>query len=231
MQDLNKQHNTFSNNFYAELSRNSDSATVTKLKEYSYNIQKIAISYSRRKFLLRCRYHDYLPKHIENIKCRFDDFTFYNKASIDIFNDIIQKTCSKILNLQIKDINKYIFELEKNQNNNKKYIHRIHKTTEINAFFDSQETKKNNLYFKNNHRLNNKFIILKKNNSNPPDINASKEMEGNLYTNKWFVNLSDTEIPQDVMDIARLGPKFCSPNSINKKDVLDCIKTSKVHST
>ena len=38
------------------------------------------------------------------------------------------------------------------------------------------------------------------------------------------MNISDIDIPDDVVDIASLGPKFSLPGNINKNDVLNTIK-------
>ena len=45
-------------------------------------------------------------------------------------------------------------------------------------------------------------------------------------TNKdsWFRNLSDLQIPSDVVDIVSLGPNDSVPQKISKQDVIDTIK-------
>ena len=125
---------------------------------------------------------------------------------------MLQKTAKKLLNLQIKDINLHLSSLEKSLKDTKNFLHNSNiDNLKLNNFFSLQRDKKNNIYFKNNNRLKNKYISINHYN-NFGDVNISTK--NNECNDKWFVNILNTDIPPDVVEIASLGLKFSMPGNI-----------------
>ena len=46
----------------------------------------------------------------------------------------------------------------------------------------------------------------------------------NIHYNIWFKNISSIEIPNEIMDIVALGPKFNLKVDASEKDVIGVIK-------
>ena len=190
--------------FFKEIRTQYGEEAVATLKCWSCSMKKLALLKNQRTFLISCRREGILPDHFQH---RFDSIfsaltNFYHpfvnniKKTIDNFN-------KKILNLEIKIIVFHINSLEqltntcKNQalaflplNVSKKYEETIH-TCYNRIFVD----------IKNKHIS--KLMKLKRRNTEVSTLNPNTNEENN-----WLLNMTNTEIPDSVKDMLRLGPKF-----------------------
>ncbi|XP_077273242.1 uncharacterized protein LOC143903487 [Temnothorax americanus] len=83
----------------------------------------------------------------------------------------------------------------------------------------------------NNNNFNNVKYVRNKPIGNPDNNTIETFIEPSEFSNrsfdpleqtndKWFVNLSNMDIPQDVTKLLQFGNNFCLPNSLNKKKTI-----------
>ena len=181
---------------------------------------------SRRRFLLKCRMYDYLPKHLYNTKNKLNYHHFNSTYCKKEHNKSINRFIIATRNLEIKDLCTHIKFLEKN----KIYMKESLKisNTDINIWQDIFVHENQNFEFFNkkyNDIFYNKFnLIADIQNTHSSDNNNNNNNELSHLKSKWFINLSNREIPNKVMDLVSLGDGFSYVDSINKSDVIDTIK-------
>ena len=107
------------------------------------------------------------------------------------------------------------------QNNKKKLFFKIEKTNisrdTLYTFFQFTDKKNKIVNHKKKLKLDSKLSKL---------LSISKVKKNfNINVNKsWLINLSDKEIPNDVVDIVSLGRGHSLPTKCSKKDILKTLK-------
>lgn len=95
----------------------------------------------------------------------------------------------------------------------------------LTTFYIRQSKNCGLLYKKTCASLNKKFLSINKI-SLAPNENATtlETLKNNSLKQKWFVNLSNIEIPDRVRDFVSLGHKFSFNTPSNSTDFISCIK-------
>ena len=168
-------------------------------------------------YLLQCRKQDVFPSHILNthrvgISFRSKSCNFFYKSSRVSLE-------RKILKLEIKDlhihINKFLYKKLNNLIIKIRNI-KINNIT-LDNFLKFTEIKSRNIYNNTVDKLQKKFFNLIK--------NQRSNNRHQLNRDNWIKNISDVQIPDDVIDVASLGPKFNVPKiDLSSRDVLTSIK-------
>lgn len=187
--------------FYTNIERDFGTNMKLKLKNFATNNNKLAHLSARKCFLLKCRKNNVIPKHIlVNVNCVFPSLEENTPYSKDIGN-LICNFRKRILNLEIKIAFWKIKQLEQLNKRLKDAILSAN-IPQLDAFFRTQEIGYNNSQTTNHETLNKKFTRL-----------YSQQIKPHINANVAnFVHKStDTQIPDDVMFLLGLGPKFGLP--------------------
>lgn len=175
--------------------------SINKHKNTKVKAEKIKCSLT---FLIRCRNHGVIPNFIKNaLKNIYKLFkNSYRldihktlRGHIDIFQNKILSLIIKQKHLELKNNNKEILTIEKHLNN--------HLTEEEkNCITLNEQNITSNIQNKIKNTQKEKFDKLKK--QQMIDLNIK-------HNEKWFVNKTETQIPQDVKWLLSLGDKFGLP--------------------
>lgn len=166
---------------------------------------KLASLYNRRLFLLRCRSEKIVPNFIN------DSFACLNQIVSNSLNinikrilNLQNKLKSKILNLQFEQIHNNITNLESKSNNLKNTINDILPNYILNKFLKRQQKSFQLLFdkIKTNNLKKIEELKIKKNTIN--------------FDKNWIENLTDLDIPHNILGTLALGPKFTIKPSQNQ---------------
>ena len=178
------------------------------LKRWVNTNYQLAESIPQRWFLLRCRSNNIIPQHMLNLSKRFRTFSFHSDFCKQRLFDIHKHISFKLLNLEIRDINFHMNFLNKSLKNLISELNIDNLT--INNFFTYTNKKCKLIREKHNRNLIKKFECLLK--KQKLLVSTSKE--------QFFKNLTDVHIPDDIIDVLSLGPKFSINKGCDKKDIL-----------
>lgn len=192
---------------HAENPVTSDSATLSAyrghggaqgdaaLRQYLKSIRQLAITKTRRSFLLRCKKNRIMPNFITNASKNYDAlYTDYIKPKrVDRFIGQLQL---RHLNLVIAATFTHITNLEKQTNRLERHITRYFPSMPVKDLFKAQRDFSKRLRVRRNVTLNSKYDRL------------ADEQNERLGNKEWFKNISQTEIPSNVATLLGLGPKF-----------------------
>lgn len=202
--------------FYQDIRNSFGFETMKKMKQWSSSNIKLANQLNRKHFLLRCRRNRIAPFHIEDsiTKTRTLLTTTHWRISQEI-NNFTDRLGNKIINIEIKICYNTIKKLKDFINNLQSCIESILPPHIFNDF-------SNRLQISFNRRFNKvkSANIAKYNNLFNNDNIADKLFVDN---SKWYLNISNVDIPKDIADFLSLGPKFGVPvvgNQINVKRFL-----------
>ena len=176
--------------------------------------------------------------HIHNHIKKLNNLQFYSDSCKQQMKSDVNKFTCKLQNLEIKDINYHIKYLEKVNDKLKQDLENSQmKKSELKNFFNVQEKVCDKLSEKQNIIHEKKFSNIKnqtfnfqhlKNNqiylhhtNNVTDMNKKTN---NNHKEKWFINLTNIEIPKNVTNTVALGSKFSFNTNINQNDIIDIIK-------
>ena len=173
-----------------------------------------------------CRSNNILPRHIINLSKKFSYVTFQNKKCKSIFDNLNNYFAAKLLKLEIKKnnacinsayialkkLNKVISKTNLEFSTKEKFFDFSHK-----KFFDFSHKKFSSLRKRHDHIHAKKFLSLVKGKNRH---NVSHERAN------WLKNLSDTQVPPEVIDIVSLGPNFSHTRRVSKDDVLSSVKNT-----
>lgn len=193
--------------FYQDISNNFGAQTSNKLKRWSNLNIKAANLINRRIFLHQCKNNGVPPNHVTNsTRSLFKLFGEGNQPLERKILDFNTRLMFKIISLEISHVNFQIVQ-------NTKFINKLKSDLQqllpqyIFLEFERRSTIKFNKVFHNVKVTNlNKLNNLKQNYRDKYKIQE-----------KWFVNLSRTNVPQDVKITLALGPKFSFKSTI--KDI------------
>lgn len=185
--------------FYKDISDSYGPRTTRLLKDYSRFNQQLTLLYNHRIFLLRCRQNDIRPPRLQRGLQGIELFSYnllHKQAQLhDKFSRIL-------LNMQIRDIHDKL-----------SYVKRALITTYCKVkeslpcdiyekFFELQTNKYNKQFNKVKLRQQKKFNVL-----------VDKQRTRNFKTTQdnWFLNLSNTHVPNDIKETLALGPHHSLP--------------------
>lgn len=178
---------------------------VHNMKQLMKNHKKLASLYNRRIFLLRCRRSQVRPNFIN------DSFKSLNSIITNSFNlnirqilNLEKRFKNKILNLQINQIQTNIILLEREINNLKINIKETLPNYIYNKFIKKQINSYQKIFNKHKENCLNKYTKLNTEN---------KEI---TYNQNWITNLTDMNIPKQVLAFLSLGPKFSIEPATNQ---------------
>lgn len=177
--------------------------TAQSIKNYCRNIDKLAKSIERSKFLVQCRKTGLIPKHLKNSTQKIKHLFKSNKAQAEI-NTITKNLHKKILNVEISDTHTSTTTL-------KREIERIEKQL-LNTL---NETELTNLKIGQWSRYaNTKQKIRRIHSSKLEKLRAEKFKEFNFKFNEnWFQNFTNVDFDTESKWLLSLGNKFALPVS------------------
>lgn len=210
--------------FYKEIGDTYGMDCLKDCKEFAKYSKKLGRTLSAKNFLLQCRRYGVIPKFISNaissdrIRGIFNvdvdkDLLVSSKEYLRINNDI-KKMCNRmncrVLNILIRDKFVRCGKYQKLVTSLKTRITSVISTDLAECFFTSQErgVKKSTMLLDRVHKK--KIDQLKQDIFKKMNIDLRME-------NDWFVNLSETIIPEEVKWLLSLGKKFAIPH--DSKDV------------
>ncbi|XP_044755068.1 uncharacterized protein LOC123314022 [Coccinella septempunctata] len=130
-------------------------------------------------------------------------FDFENKSLNRKIRDFNEKTIKKILSLEICQVNYKITKLEKA---NKRLQDELHHVSELEEYIRKTKISYNKIFFKIQKVNLNKIRCLSNESRNKAKIQ-----------DRWMMNLSNRELPENVKNLLSLGTKFSLP--MTKNDV------------
>ena len=184
------------NGYYNELRRTYGPNFVEEIKDG----KKLGITLEKRKmqrkFLFDCKSSNVLPQHILN-NCNIN-IRCFSKSVLTKMEFSILLFSKKILEHEITDTIQEIQYSQKQTSILKRNIINASTTDFFSQLYNRQLPTFNNIAFKTQITLNNKLKNLKITQS--PKLITDKE--------NWVVNISNRQIPENVLDIHSLGGKF-----------------------
>ena len=189
-----------------------------KLKTLSKAYCKLAKQKNRRIFLLRCKHMNVQPMFL-NFKVSHIKFTgtyLENK-----FNNIINNTKNKILNLTITESTKTINNINRQIDQIESELQLLLPGDVFANFIKYEQTKYektfNSIKTKNQKKISN--LIL-----NEP------KSQNNINVSDWLNNISNKTIPNEIAEVLALGNKFSLPINHEKNlpitEYIACIESA-----
>ena len=193
------------------------------LKKWMSLSKSFANTESHISFLIECRRADLLPKHLMDIGLGLKHFKFSERRTRNKYQRNLSQFQQQLLNLEIKEHHHKLRNIKQSLSNLKKFISDNLPNYIIKKFFQTQELRSNKLKQQNNVTKKKKFDKLydkkygaKVNTENGAKVNVEKG---------WFKNLTNVDIPQEVIDTVSLGDKFSvNRQKIYKNDKIELIK-------
>lgn len=193
--------------FYQDIGNIYGRQTMQDLKEYSNNSRKISSLKNRVIFLIRCKSNGLFPKYLEgNIRQLETMMQYKDSRTGQQTKNFMDRLCYRIINFQLNITYKNLVYLKNRQ---------VLLTNSINTMLPEH------LWIEFKRRDDIKFnrFFYKKRDSNIRKFHHLQESQNQtiMFQEKWFKNVSSTDIPDEVKMFLSLGPKFSLPPS--KKDV------------
>lgn len=193
--------------FYQQTERDYGTQAIKALKTWEKSKTKLAKILNRRCFLLKCRKDGIIPNHITNATKNVDyllhqnGWRTNNKGSKHII-----RLGHKILNLEISSNQKEITKLQCMLIKLKSDI--INLTNEqIFLEFTHKQSKKYN-------RI---FHLIKKRNINKFNHLYNSQLSSMLDSKpSWIKNLTNVNVPNDILQFMALGPQFTIEPTLGK---------------
>lgn len=192
--------------FYQDIISKYGLQTSSLLKRWSRLNIKAAKLINRRIFLHQCKNHGISPNHVTNsVTGLFKLFGDGNQPLERKIMDFTTRLTFRIINLEISHVNFQIVQ-------NSKFMKDIKSKL--------QQILPNHITFEFERRLNIKFnkIFYHVKTTNLNKLNKLKETYKSKFQfqDKWFVNLSTTNVPEYVKTTLALGPKFSFKTTVNE---------------
>ncbi|XP_030763974.1 uncharacterized protein LOC115888393 [Sitophilus oryzae] len=185
--------------FFSNIKQQHGTTSVELLKTLANNYIKQASLRNRRIFLLRCRQKGLLPNHITQGTLNINSMLHHTRGNtgqrILNFNHRLRKN---ILNLEIKVT---FCDLDNVEKTIKEITKRLYNCLPHNIVYDFIQRQK--------VKSNKTFLKIKRTNIKKINALIQYNLKSIKTQPKWFKNLTDVDIPQDIIDLISLGPKFC----------------------
>lgn len=203
------------NYFYRFISTSFGHKYSLLLKKWTKLMIQLATANAKRLFLVNCRYHDVYPPHISRMKlpCYYLSSSNFIREQFDVHTSSFK---DHLVNLEIQDIHIFIDSLHKILNGLKCSLVRSHIPFDtLDRFFDFTNNKCTRIFNSKIQNLHKKFDFCLR---SAPNIQIKGKSD-------WVKNLSSISLPQEVIDVISLGPKFNIPSSdITNNDILTSVK-------
>ena len=174
---------------------------------------------ARRNFLLSCKNMNILPDNLKNTGKKFNNTSFYSNLFKNKFNNYKTMLLTKLLKLEIDDV---ILHIRNLLHKKEKLFYKITTTkipqNKLYNFFNLCDIKNKKIFKIQKSKLDKKLNNLI--NHSKKDLNLQK----NSNKKPWFLNLTNTIIPNDVIDVVSLGRKHSLPSKITKKDAVETVE-------
>lgn len=183
--------------FFSNINQNFGPAVVKQMKYFLKINKKMASLLNRRIFLLRCRSEKIWPNFIvDSLKCLNSIITNSMNINITKIMNLEKRIKDKILSLEISVIENNIKQFQKIINNLSNNINLQLPDYIYRKFINKQNYTFNQIF--NNIKQNciKKFLELK------------DKKEKIKYQDEWIENLTNLDIPSEVLAVLALGPKF-----------------------
>lgn len=203
--------------FYAKIRSKYDNDTCSKLKKYSRN----NISNTKHKntliFLLKCREFGLFPNFIKKSTANISYLFNFTNSKVDkgLQRKLFlheQKFHNKLLNLAISHKYQQIEQYRQDIQDLKEQIINILTDNESSEFLNSQQNTQNKININTRNKQKSKLEKLK---------TSFKHKMGLCLQEKWFVNKTEVEFPDDMKWLLSMGHKFALPV---KRDALPLFK-------
>lgn len=190
--------------FFEEMSRLHGEDTVVQLKLWANTNRKLTNYSNHKTFLIKCRQKKILPLHISQTSKCLQNFFKEEHPFINRCHNILVRFQKSVLNIEIQYTHWKVNNLKTTINNCKEYLRNTLTQSDFDTFSRSQDT-----FYKNQTEIVKEKQFSKFNKL----INMQKGVELNTFTfnNKWLINLTDLDIPQDIKILLSLGDKFNLP--------------------
>lgn len=194
------------------------------LNTYRNLTTKIAKQKNRKIFLLHCRSNNLIPNAL---KIKTEHINFTHTRSMKEKRKKIEHALNKfqftILNLLISDCHQTIKEIEiQQQNINKKIKNTLH-LQDAETFMKLIDTEQEKTHQKIKRKNIDKLEKLKKKRK---DV----LMEEVIIQESWYTNMSNTEIPSNILNTLAMGPKHAENYHNNQelpiKNIIANIETN-----
>lgn len=190
-------------------------ANVARSLKSWANCNRKLVNYNSHKiFLIRCRRAKVFPQHIlKTAKC-IDHLVVEESPLINQCHSALKDFQRKILNLEISFIHWKIKQLESNKILAVNDLKNTLNTSDLDRFKNSQEKFYCNQLKKIKAKQINKFNKL---------VKLQNPIQRVEVNNKWIVNHSDVDVPNEVQYILSLGEKFNLPYEKGNEPLKDLI--------
>lgn len=170
---------------------------INPLKNYKNTIHKIANENNRKKFLVKCKHLQLIPKFIQ-IKQK--NFSFHNNKYNDQFKRVLNIFYFQVLCIHISDSYSKLNYLNKSLEKIKTELSSSYSSDFLQNFYNNQNKRLEFISNKIKNKHLNKIDIL---------MNQQNKIQDELTPNEnWIKNLTQTYIPTHIKYILSLGPKF-----------------------
>jgi len=146
--------------------------------------------------------------------------TFHSSTGNAKFQNLINRVKTTLLNIEIEDCCIHIHFLKKHSEKLITELKSLIPSHLLNDIIVKQSKNNDNFEMKIREKHSKKFDrqIEKLN------LTENKNNHENQKRRDWFKNLTEYQIPDNVIDIVSLGPKFSPPHEINRNIITDYIK-------
>lgn len=206
--------------------------SITGNKKFMYNIQCLQTA------LLNIEIED-LHIHINYLIKKLDSVyeELLKHVPFDIVHDFVETQIPRIYkyknSLKNKLENKFDKNFKVNLSINDENIHNTRNINTVsvgndNVYIDDSNIDNNNNNINASDYHNSNSNISNNNNyqSTADNTNSVNYSNINLMSEKWFHNLTDLEIPKDIIEIVSLGPKFNFQHTLDKENIIKTIKNT-----
>jgi hypothetical protein len=202
-------NNNNSLNYFGHLRDTLGEQIGNVYKNFARDNRKLALSISRKEYLVKCRKEFIIPRHIaRSVKCSLlilsDSTPFRTKI-----DNMMQNFLRQLLNIEIKIVNWKIENQKKELDDLYQVIITYSPVQIFESFLNVQQKE---LEKKLNARRENTMKKLRE-----------QSNEKLLVQEKWLINLTPYQFPPEMKKLLSLGPKFSLPGSLKKKDVFELI--------
>ncbi|XP_044757770.1 uncharacterized protein LOC123315929 [Coccinella septempunctata] len=149
---------------------------------------------NRRIFLLQCKNAQLCPTFL---KLKLQHIKFLDKSMKINFDRAVSKFQLRTLNLLLTDTTKHLRKLEAEIRHTESELKSIQPSEHIRQYLNIQNCKIEETFKKVQSKQIKKLQKLKNKNSNT-----------NTTHTEWVTNLTDTDIPETVLEILSLGPNY-----------------------
>lgn len=186
--------------FYHQIGQQYGIRVRRLFKDYNKVFKCITKTLNNKEFLLECRKNGYIPKFISN-KTRN---IFHTDELTTKTNFFIYKTNKKILNFYIANVHTKLAQQFKLLNYYRQQMNRRVQLNIVNEFVNQQKSSQKVAKETHSTRTTKKLQNLEELNKH------------NLrFDDGWFINLTESHVPDDVRALLAMGPKFSIKHTKN----------------